>query len=603
VKIVETKLVIERPVSLRSEADDFFYAERLLALLLVAIVALWLRAQDPGFTTAYIDESIYVVYGRMCLARHFEVPLANPLRWSFGWYLWPVLSALADRIGGIVAVREMAAAMGTAAVMAVYGFSRRLYGSAVGLGSAAVFAVLGPAVMVSRIATRDAGAFFFFAIGLWAFVRAWQEDERRSWLASALCLFCAFLCKYIVAIYFPFLVLIALWKGRRAVLLFCLPGIVSMVVYLLCAWSDLKFLLLYGHGYGSLRAHGWQLWGVYVGQRIELWVIAGLALLAFAVRGRRTVTSALCFGAMIVLGFQWETRADFDFWKHATYALLFLTPPAVYALVALAKRVGVTPFRHTVIAILAVLALAAGSARAGKTGMYDRTVFWPNVQPVLAYFEGRLPNNARILTDDSVLRYYFNPMLSQSQITDPFFNLYRGNLGASAYSNEVEDGWFDYIILDGGMGAEATAMENTLWGHLTRYTLVLQTHDSMLGHTIQIYRRSDPPASAIPPGPASVEITSPRSDSAVNRISAITGTTSGAANGSYVQLEVFSDRWYLIGKYPVRQDGTFEATASFAGEGNQACHHMLRARLYDAQGNPRAVSVAYNVRRGDQSCR
>jgi hypothetical protein len=52
----------------------------------------------------------------------------------------------------------------------------------------------------------------------------------------------------------------------------------------------------------------------------------------------------------------------------------------------------------------------------------------------------------------------------------------------------------------------------------------------------------------------------------------------------------------------LQQDGTFAAKATFGGEGRQACHHMLRARLYDPQGNPRAVSVVFNVRRADQSC-
>ena len=113
--------------------------------------------------------------------------------------------------------------MGTAAVMAIYGFSRRLYDSAVGLGSAAVFAVLGPAVMASRIATRDAGAFFFFAVGLWALCGPGRKMKFPSWLVSATCLFGAFLCKYVVAIYFPFLVIIALRKGWRAALSLCLP--------------------------------------------------------------------------------------------------------------------------------------------------------------------------------------------------------------------------------------------------------------------------------------------------------------------------------------------------------------------------------------------
>lgn len=595
----EDELSSERPVSLSSGVDDFFFAERVLALLLIAIIALWLRAQNPGYTTAYMDESIYVVYGRMFLNKHFEAPLSSPLRWSFGWYLWPVFSALADRVGGIVAVREMAAAMGTAAVMAVYGFSRRLYGSAVGVGAGAVFSVLGPAVMVSRIATRDAGAFFFFVFGLWAFVRAWQEDELPSWIISAACLFSAFLCKYVVAIYFPFLVIIAVRKGWRAALSFCLPMVVASVFYLVRYWPDLRYLLLYGASYGSLRAHGWQLWNVYVWQRIDLWVIAVLSLLSFAVRGHRRVTLLMWLGAALGLAFQWKTRADFDFWKHATYVLLFLVPAAVYALIALAKRLGGTQLRQAVIAISAVLMLTVGSAWVGKSSSYDQTIFWPNVEPVLAYFEGRLPNNARILTDDSVLRYYFNPLLSQSQITDPFAFWYQGRAGASAYSSAVEDGWFDYVILDGGMGTEAKTMESALWGHLARYTRALQMPDSMLGHTIQIYQRTSPPARVNPLGSASVEIITPLADSAVNRISGITGKTSGAADGWYVRLEVFSNRWYPLGKYPLLQDGTFEATALFGGEGNQASHHMLRARLYDNQGHPRAVSVVFNVRRNN----
>jgi hypothetical protein len=134
------------------------------------------------------------------------------------------------------------------------------------------------------------------------------------------------------------------------------------------------------------------------------------------------------------------------------------------------------------------------------------------------------------------------------------------------------------------------------------YTRVLEMPDPTLGHTIQVYQRTSPPALAIPPGSISVEILAPSSESAVSRVAGITGKTNGAASGWYVSLEVFSDRWYPVGRSLVQQDGTFAAKATFAGEGTQGCHHMLRARLYDAQGNPRAVSVVFNVRRSDQFC-
>src|SRR5262249_31163959 len=63
-----------------------------IILAVILLIAWIVRAQDSLFSTAYMDESIYVIYGRMFLARHFEPPLGAPLQWSFGWYLWPVMA-------------------------------------------------------------------------------------------------------------------------------------------------------------------------------------------------------------------------------------------------------------------------------------------------------------------------------------------------------------------------------------------------------------------------------------------------------------------------------------------------------------------------------
>jgi len=161
-------------------------------LLGILAIAWYLRARDPNYSSAFMDESIYIVYGRMFLAGQFEAPLDHPLHFSFGWYLWPAMAAMADRIGGLAGVRELAAALSVVTVTAIFGFARRLFSSVVALAAAAVFALLGPAVLASRIATRDAGAICFFALGLWLYVRAWQEEENGSWLAAALSFFAAF---------------------------------------------------------------------------------------------------------------------------------------------------------------------------------------------------------------------------------------------------------------------------------------------------------------------------------------------------------------------------------------------------------------------------
>lgn len=585
-----------------SAPEDFFFAERVLTLAGIVSVALWLRAQALQYSTAYMDESVYVLYGRMFLARHFEAPLDSPLRWSFGWYLWPMIAALADRVGGITAVRAIAATGGTVAVMAVYGFARRLYGIATALGTAAVFAVMAPAVMASRIATRDAGVIVFFAAGLWIFARAWYEKGRWGWLISAACLFCAFLCKYIVAIYFPFLVLLALWRGWRPLLLFCTPLTAACAGYWTNYWYELKYLVAYGTSYGSLRGSGRQAWDLYFSRRLDLWLIALLALLGLFASKRKT-SLLLWLGAAVGLLFQWRTRADYDFWKHAVYPLIFLTPVAIHAVVAAAQRVFRSQAKQTLSGVLAIVVLAGCVVVLGKSAQYDQLVFWPNVEPALAYFEGRLPNSARLLVDDSVFRYYFHPMLRQWQIADPFYFRYGQDQGLRAYSRAADDGWFDYIVLDGGMGSEAASMDAAIAGHLSRYKTVLEMRDSALGHPIRIYERIDPTAATLEARPPLVQLTAPISGATVNGISSIEGRTSDADPGSKVKLEIFSDRWYSLGKLPLRADGSFDfPKAVFGGQQWQACNHMVRARLYDAAGHPRAVSVVFNIARAGSAC-
>src|SRR2546423_4786854 len=225
---------------------DHFQTERALALMLITAAAVCLRVWDPWYSTAYMDESIYVVYGRMFLAHHFESPLSSPLQWTFGWYLWPAMAAVADKIGGLVALREMAAALGVVTVGAIYGFASRVFSKTIGLATAAIMAVLAPAVLVSRIATRDSGSICFFALGLWAFACAWQNNKKRDWALTALSLFAAFLCKYLVAVFFPLLVLLALWKGKKPILIFALPLFAACVAYAAIHWTDLLFLLRYG---------------------------------------------------------------------------------------------------------------------------------------------------------------------------------------------------------------------------------------------------------------------------------------------------------------------------------------------------------------------
>jgi hypothetical protein len=572
-------------------------------LLLILAGAWFLRAHDPNYSSAFMDESVYVVYGRMFLSGHFEAPLDQPLRFSFGWYLWPALAATADRIGGIAGVRELAAILGTLTVLAVFGMARRVFSPATGLASAAIFALLGPAVLACRIATRDSGAICFFAVGLWLYVRAWQKQERSTWLAAAACLFAAFLCKYLVAIFFPFLALLTLMKGRRAVAFCAVPLTLLCGSYYLWHASDLAALLSYARAYGSLKASGGEAWKIYFTGRADFWVLLLLSLGAW--RGKpgspKGAVLLLWLGGALLPLFQWYSRADYDYWKHVNYSLVFLTPLAAEGLLRMVRGLAGRSFKAGGCAAVGVLALALGWN--GKAWQIDRFVFWPNVGPMVAFFDGRLTGENRVLIDDSVLRYYLHPQLKQWRMTDPFYFRYGEKTEEAAYSAAIRDGYFDYIALDGGMGDEARRMHAAILPNLrSHYRLAVKMPEANLGQEIEIYERMDPPPARPAAGGPTIEILAPVNDAVVktnDKGTLLRGTVKGAGTRWYVLVDVYTNRWYPQGGkiFPAEPDGTFSVPIYLGGEGRQQRFHIVRAQLYDERGRPAAVAVQFGIKR------
>jgi len=589
----------------RLSTAGHFFASYGWVLLIILAVAWYLRARDLNYSSAFMDESIYVVYGRMFLTARFEAPLDHPLYFSFGWYLWPVLAAAADRIGGLAGVRELAAALSVVTVLAVFGLARRLFSPAVGLASGAIFAFLGPAVLASRIATRDAGAIPFFALGLWAYVRAWQEEENHAWIASALCFFAAFLCKYLVAIYFPFLVLLALRKGRPAALRFAFPLSLLCAGYGLLHFRDLSALLSYARAYGSLKAPAAEAWKIYFTERLDFWILLLLSLAAWkSLRGasRRTI-SLLWLGAAILPLFQLYSRADYDYWKHVNYAFLFLVPVAMQGLLFVLRKMS---RRFSPLASYgAVAALALTLGWHGDAWKTDRAMFWPNVEPIVAYFDGRLSPESTVLTDDTVLRYYLHPALRQWKITDPYYFHYQNRTGEAAYSSAVRDGYFAYIAFDGGMDDAARRLHDVIQPEqLSHYQLRLHMPDPNLHQDIAIYERLDLLNSAPIATSPQIEILSPASQSVVKTAGTaahVQAVAQGARPGWFVLMDVFTNRWYPQGRkiFPAVSNGAFSGTVELGGQGRQQCHHLVRAQLYDDFGKRQAVAMQYGISRAN----
>jgi hypothetical protein len=223
------------------------------------------------------------------------------------------------------------------------------------------------------------------------------------------------------------------------------------------------------------------------------------------------------------------------------------------------------------------------------------------VNPILAYFEGRLTPSDRVLVDDTVLRYYFSPPLHQYQITDPMYFRYGQVTGGQAYKTAIQEGAFTYIVMDGGTGGEARDMDAAIRPLPENYKLELVALDPTLGQRIEIYAKPSP-ENAGNAGP-SISLLSPVSNAVVTAkqgMIVVEGVATGAQPGWYGRAEVFTNQWYPQGgKVPIAADGTFHHQVSLGGEGQQQCYHLIRLQLFDQSGELRAAALSYGVTRAN----
>ena len=63
-------------------------------------------ASDMNYNTAFVDEAIYVTIGEEVLRKIFW---ESALSWMGGSYLYPIISAYLNRLGGLVAIRTFSA--------------------------------------------------------------------------------------------------------------------------------------------------------------------------------------------------------------------------------------------------------------------------------------------------------------------------------------------------------------------------------------------------------------------------------------------------------------------------------------------------------------
>ncbi|HEX2915952.1 MAG TPA: hypothetical protein VH186_34640 [Chloroflexia bacterium] len=480
-----------------------------LGLLVLSLLAGGLRISLAGIQSAYLDEAAQILAGRYLIERHQSY--GQLLNWSYGSYLWPLLAGTADIAGGLFLVRGLAALLGVIAVLATVFSAYRLapssYTGAYRWGAALLaglfMAVFPTAIAIGRFGTYDALAAAGFMLGIaLLFPTEGRFKVPRLLLAAGL-LFAGFLAKYLLAIYFPFICLYLLIAPRshKTRLLhmacFILPLSALCAAYFLLFQSELTTLLTFSKSYSDLKSSNPL--QEYIWQRPEIWVLAGLAFLAWPMATKIGKQVALA-GCAVILAFQLISRPDFDFWKHSIYLIFFLSPMVGLLLASWLRPlfltravpgISVKAGQRQILPLLIIGLICAAGIGLSVTQALKLVTYYPDLNSAMPAIHTYTNGQARVLTDDPALRYYLYPQIPSEQVIDPYFFNYRKSTGMASYRNAISDRYFDAIVLDGGIGPSGPQLKRQVSGLIMQNYQRVYSGKDQNGNLIEIYT---PPA-------------------------------------------------------------------------------------------------------------
>ena len=561
-------------------------AQHSVWLLVILAAAFTIRAIDLNFNSAFEGESFMVLIGRSVLLGASDLP--SYVREAFGWYLWPAATAIADRVGGLTAVRILAASVGTAAVAGVFMMTRRLFDERTGLVAALFFAAFTPAILASRIATPDAAGMALLAFALAAYVRAWQTGGWGAWLGAAVLTIVCVLVKHSLAVLIPPLCLLAPLLNRRRGLVFALAVSFALAFYAFWYIDVLRQMLATVANSASLRSRDADLVTRYVRNSLDVWVIGILALVAF-LRGEREVrviVSALALLATSLAIVPASRTFDPHSWSHAVYPVLLLLPAAAAGALGLADRL----VKQDRVLASAMMTLTAGSliliSSHGLTPVRGGLpILWPNTAVVEDFLRTRVQYGQRILVDDAALRYPLSDVTTQDYISDEHALSFGGAVAPESFARAINAGHFDYVVLDGNNTEEARALQTAIEPQvMSRYVERLRTLQPNTGNDAVIYERVTPPVTR-PVDAPTIVVETPQSGATVlaaglNPSTTVTGHVERNVPGGRLKFDVMTDDWYAQGDLlSPPASGRFARRIVLGGGGAQRCSHTIRVRL------------------------
>src|SRR5580658_3165385 len=349
---------------------------RYLAHPLTAILAVQagLSVALAWSNTAFADEANYLTIGRQLIGHWLHGtpwPLAYATSGVSGLpYIYPLLGAIANGIGGLVAARILSLIFMLVATWLLYSTASQLFGSTVALFACAFWVAHSPTIQLGAFATFDAMSVSLMALAGWLAVQASARFHRGEFVAAAaVVLALSNLTAYSAIVMDPLLIAFAF--------LVWLPSMGLKLAASCTAWFIAAFAVTFGiimtvakswqgimvtvfarailAGAYATPLHVFEDSWTYTGLILILGIIGTVISIGRETRLRTLLIAGLAAAALVVPLAQAHETTAVSLKKHLAYGAWFAAMAAGYACYKLIER---TELRRPTAVICCSLAFA-----------------------------------------------------------------------------------------------------------------------------------------------------------------------------------------------------------------------------------------------------
>lgn len=419
------------------------------------VMAAGVRFWNLGYNSAFNDEAIYIVIGKLGLFQ-WDWWSYNAKSWMAGLpYIYPPLAALASQSYGIVGARLLSVFVSLLILEEIYRLARYFYiydkkeAHLAGLLAALFAGFSAVGLFVSRLATYDALAILLLLFSINLLAQAHIRGDGRDYFLSALAIFFAIATKIIIAAYLPLLFVLSLAyiKSARIRTLWLRYFVVPLGALLLgLAWINADGFATYaqsqiGREHISTITILSAFWDS-TKYALMLGIPTILMGLWWGNRGR--IILLVVAASMIPLIHVITHRlATLD--KHSFFFIIFMSIIIGHGISALLHK------KHLQLIGTAVLVtLSLFYVQAESKYLYIMEHSWKNTDAMLAVLAEKTEPGNKVLSEEgaaTILALY--DKTSPVNVTTFDWMQYQNMMGDEAYVQAVRDSYFDLIELDG----------------------------------------------------------------------------------------------------------------------------------------------------------